>query len=142
MKQMVSSFPTFEKQHHPLVAGAKLHLDTVIIHPFRDGNGRTSRLLLDYLLLKHEHPNVLLKLKDKQTYFQAIRDSKSQRDHAPFARFIIGQASQSLITKIDLLNKQAMDEKKKTSMKPESDTAKHQKKRQKYLIYGTGKPRL
>jgi Fic family protein len=35
-----------EKKVHPLIAVAALNLDFLCIHPFRDGNGRVSRLLL------------------------------------------------------------------------------------------------
>ena len=103
MKQMVQDFPAFEKENHPLVAAAKLHLDTVIIHPFRDGNGRTSRLLLDYVLLKDDHPSVLLKVEDKPVYFQAIRESRKQKNLEPFARFVVSQATERLGAKVKLL---------------------------------------
>lgn len=36
----------------PALAAARLHLDLLVIHPFRDGNGRTARLLGSYLLLR------------------------------------------------------------------------------------------
>jgi len=41
-----------EKSVHPLIALAAFNLDFLCIHPFRDGNGRVSRLLL---LLQHYH---------------------------------------------------------------------------------------
>ena len=115
MKQMIERFQTFDQKNHPLIVGAKLHLDTVIIHPFRDGNGRTGRLLLDYVLLKHKHPNVLLKVEDKPTYFQAIRDSKAQKDHTPFASFIVQQATKSLEAKITLLEQPQQEQQQKTT---------------------------
>ena len=36
----------FERWVHPLIAMAAFNLDFLCIHPFRDGNGRVSRLLL------------------------------------------------------------------------------------------------
>ena len=112
MKEMVAAFPKAELEQHPLVAGAMLHLDTVLIHPFRDGNGRTARLLLDYVLLKHNHPSVLLRVEDKPAYFQAIREAKAQKDHRPFANFVIQQANRSLTEKIALLEKPSVKETK------------------------------
>lgn len=48
MRELVASWSETldEKSIHPLIAAAALNLDLLCIHPFRDGNGRVSRLLL------------------------------------------------------------------------------------------------
>ncbi len=109
-RPMAQNFAKVEQEHHFLVAGARLHLDTVVIHPFFDGNGRTSRFLLDYVLLKHNHPLFVHKVEDKPAYFQAIRDSKQAKSYELFTHYVIGQASRSLKAKINLLEKPHLSE--------------------------------
>lgn len=57
---------------------AELHGELVMIHPFRDGNGRVTRLLGDLLLMQAEHPPIQMGAFDdveiRQEYHVAIRD--------------------------------------------------------------------
>ena len=50
---------------------AKFNIEFLRIHPFEDGNGRTSRLLLNYNLLIQGHAPVILPSKIKEEYFAA-----------------------------------------------------------------------
>jgi Fic family protein len=45
--------------HHVLQA-SELHDNMVAVHPFADGNGRTARLLMNYDLLRHGFPHVIV----------------------------------------------------------------------------------
>lgn len=123
MKQMVACFPKTEKTDHPLVVGAKLHLDTVIIHPFFDGNGRASRLQFDYVLLKSGHPDFVPKVEDKPAYFQSIRESRATRNDKSFVHYMIKSATASLTNKIKLLDmpKQKESEKEQPQKKKDHD---------------------
>lgn len=58
---------------HPVVAAAKFHGYFEYLHPFRDGNGRTGRLLSNFLLLKAGHPLLIVKLEDRENYISALR---------------------------------------------------------------------
>lgn len=58
---------------HSAVAAALLHYRFVRIHPFDDGNGRISRLLLNYHLLRNGLPPVVIKSTDKQNYLFALQ---------------------------------------------------------------------
>lgn len=58
---------------HPVLTAALLHYRFVRIHPFDDGNGRISRLLLNYHLLRNGLPPIVIKSSDKQNYLFALQ---------------------------------------------------------------------
>jgi Fic family protein len=60
---------------HPVQVAAELHYRFVLIHPFDDGNGRISRLLMNYHLLKNDHPPVIIKSADKKNYLRALHEA-------------------------------------------------------------------
>ena len=55
------------------------HEKLVTIHPFSDGNGRTSRLLMNLLLIKAGYPPVVILPEDKLAYFDALDHARSDR---------------------------------------------------------------
>ncbi len=69
-------FATYEKdlkKGHPVVAGAKLHFNIVMVHPFVDGNGRTARLINNLHLIKCGYPPVIIDAsQDKPEYFETL----------------------------------------------------------------------
>ncbi len=61
-----------KSKEHPVVQAALAHLDLVGIHPFVDGNGRTSRLLMNLILMKHGYfPAIILK-NDRKRYYNTL----------------------------------------------------------------------
>ncbi len=61
-----------ENKLHPVKLAAQFHYDFVCIHPFDDSNGRTSRLLMNYVLLYYNFPPVIIKSVDKRNYLLAL----------------------------------------------------------------------
>ena len=57
-----------------LKASAYFHCKFENIHPFSDGNGRVGRLALNYFLLIHNHPPIIIHEEDRLKYFQALED--------------------------------------------------------------------
>jgi Fic family protein len=55
------------------------HYKFVSIHPFGDGNGRISRLIMNYVLLKYNYPLLMIKNTDRRSYFKSLE--KSQLNH-------------------------------------------------------------
>lgn len=55
-----------------LVAAAYFHAKLENIHPFSDGNGRVGRLLMNYILLIHNHPTITIFEEDRKDYYDAL----------------------------------------------------------------------
>jgi len=59
-------------KHHPLVMCAILHHWLTWIHPFSDGNGRVSRLFLNFFLLQKGYPEIVIKISERDKYYNAL----------------------------------------------------------------------
>jgi Fic family protein len=57
---------------HVLLA-AEFHYRFIRIHPFDDGNGRTARLLMNFILMQYGYPPAIIKTEDKENYFNVLR---------------------------------------------------------------------
>ncbi len=72
-----------------LVAAAYFHASFENIHPFADGNGRTGRLLLNYFLITHNHPPLVIYQEDRtRRYFDALEAWDTQEELNPLIDFL------------------------------------------------------
>jgi len=60
----------------------------VNIHPFSDGNGITSRLLMNFELMKSGFPPITIEKDDRFKYYEALDISGTEGDYEPFLLFI------------------------------------------------------
>lgn len=51
---------------------ALFHYRYIRIHPFEDGNGRIARLLMNFILARHDYPMIVVKSADKENYLNAL----------------------------------------------------------------------
>jgi len=72
---------------HPVRLAALVHYKLVYIHPFLDGNGRTSRLLMNLVLMRAGFPPVIIRRSDRETYYRHLQTA-NEGDVRPFIRFI------------------------------------------------------
>ena len=56
----------------PIELASLFHYRYIRIHPFEDGNGRISRLMVNYILYRHGYPMIVVKSKDKTNYLTAL----------------------------------------------------------------------
>ncbi|XP_077456081.1 protein adenylyltransferase FICD [Stigmatopora argus] len=74
-------------QLHPVEYAALAHYKLVYVHPFVDGNGRTSRLLMNLVLLQARYPPITIRKEQRAEYYAAL-DTANEGDVRPFIRFI------------------------------------------------------
>jgi Fic family protein len=62
-----------DKDVNPILIAAEFHYKFIRIHPFDDGNGRTARILMNFILMQFGFPPVIIKTQDKENYFAVLR---------------------------------------------------------------------
>ena len=80
---------------HPVVIAALFHHKFVSIHPFDDGNGRLSRILMNLILMQKGYPPVVIKMDDRQNYYSLLNRADNG-DSWPFVEYIIESLKNSL----------------------------------------------
>jgi Fic family protein len=69
-----------QQNAHPVSVAAEAHFRLVSIHPFTDGNGRTTRLLMNLILLLNGYPMAIIKTEERTTYLDAINKAQKGKD--------------------------------------------------------------
>ncbi|MFY7990230.1 MAG: Fic family protein [Fluviicola sp.] len=107
-KQMEDYFIWYQENRktlHPVVLAAEMHERLVTIHPFIDGNGRTSRLVMNLILLQHGY--VIANIKgDSNTrleYYTALEKAQVEGDKTIFYRFVAATEKQCLERYLSIL---------------------------------------
>lgn len=96
MEELINWYEQKSNQLHPITRGAMLHAIFVGIHPFIDGNGRTSRLLLNLELMKAGYPPVIIKVENRLNYYEALDKAHTQKEYDDFIQLVAKEAEESL----------------------------------------------
>ena len=64
---------------HPVILSARFHCFFEFLHPFRDGNGRIGRLFSNFILLKYNHPMIIVSKEDKEHYISSLNFYRKER---------------------------------------------------------------
>ena len=88
---------------HPMVLAARFHGFYEYLHPFRDGNGRTGRLLSNFILLQYHLPELIILKEDRQQYISALKAKRTEGTDEHLIAFFFHAAIKQL--QADLLQK-------------------------------------
>lgn len=75
---MESTAEALTRDIHPVIVAARFHGFFENLHPFRDGNGRTGRLLSNWIMMHCGHPLIIIDIKDRAAYIDALRKIRSE----------------------------------------------------------------
>ncbi len=88
MQNLILEYKEEWQSYHPIVRATLLHGEFVKIHPFIDGNGRTSRLLLNFELMKNGYPPIIIKKENRAQYYNVLDHAHTTMDYQPFLEFV------------------------------------------------------
>ena len=80
----------------PILRAAVLHTWLVSIHPFIDGNGRTSRAVMNLELIRAGLPPIIIRKKDRPRYLDGLRHSDDAGDIGPLLDLFVARADDAL----------------------------------------------
>ena len=91
-------YETNKNKLHPIILAAEIHERLVTIHPFIDGNGRTSRLVMNLILLQHGYviANIKGDYNSRMQYYEALETAQTKNNKNDFLLFVAQIEKQSL----------------------------------------------
>ena len=95
MEELIKWISENKKNLHNIELSALLHHKLVYIHPFFDGNGRTSRLAMNILLMQYGFPMVVILKNDRKRYYNVLNRADNG-DYEPLIKFILRNVERSL----------------------------------------------
>ncbi len=95
MHTLVTWLNTNEQKIHPIELASQAHHKLAAIHPFFDGNGRTSRLLMNVLLMRKGFPLTIILKNDRKKYYRVLSRA-DDGDLAPLVQFVAQTIERSL----------------------------------------------
>lgn len=87
MEKLIIKYENW-KEYHPIIRAALLHGELVKIHPFIDGNGRTSRLIMNLSLMNSGYLPVIIKKEKRLEYYNALDKAHTTGDYTEFIKMI------------------------------------------------------
>lgn len=83
LRELILWYEKNKEKYPGLVLGAVIHNQFENIHPFRDGNGRVGRILLNNILIKHNLPPINIDLKNRHEYYESLQAYEKSHDIKP-----------------------------------------------------------
>jgi len=104
LEELVKWYKKNKGKIHPLILAYDFHLRYESIHPFRDANGRTGRLILNKILMQNGYPPMIVYKENKESYFNAIEKARDGRKKK-YYQFMLKQTNKSYDYLLDLFEK-------------------------------------
>jgi len=109
MHDLIEWYRAKKEELHPLLLAAEFHYKFIRIHPFDDGNGRTARLLMNFILMQNAYPPVVIRTDDKENYFAVLRQADAG-NLEPFIEYIGENLEHSLTLMLKGARGESIDE--------------------------------
>lgn len=104
MNEFIEWYSTKAQELHPVERAAMVHIIFVGIHPFVDGNGRTSRLLLNLELMNNGYPPIVIKNANRLEYYSALDKAHTTGENFDFVSLVVKETNDMLDRYISLCN--------------------------------------
>ncbi len=85
---MKALFDSMRAEKEPIVQAVLGHWLFGYIHPYKDGNGRVARFLMNLMLVSGGYPWTIVRNIRRKQYLESLEAASTGRDIVPFARFI------------------------------------------------------
>lgn len=102
MDLLLNWYEKNKEKLHPLVLAIIFHHKFEKIHPFADGNGRTGRMILNYILLKNNFPPLIILKKTRSDYLEVLRKADNsdlikvdEKNYFPLIQFVADEMVRS-----------------------------------------------
>ena len=102
MEKLILNYKTWNI-YHPIVKAALLHGELVKIHPFIDGNGRTSRLIMNLDLMNSGYNPIIIKKEDRLKYYEALDKAHTTGDYTDFVKLVTEAENEMLDRYLEVL---------------------------------------
>lgn len=102
MERLILTYNTWS-EYHPIIQAALLHGELVKIHPFVDGNGRTSRLLMNLDLMNSGYNPVIIKKESRLKYYEALDKAHATGNYTDFVKLVTKLEVEMLKKYLELL---------------------------------------
>jgi len=102
MEKLIKWIKKEKGNYHIIELSAILHHKLVAIHPFWDGNGRTSRIIMNILMMNAGYPMAIILKNDRQRYYRVLSEA-DKGDYKNLCEFLAQSAIRSLNIYLDVL---------------------------------------
>lgn len=104
MEELIRFYNTSDL--HPVLKAIIFKVRMIKIHPFCDGNGRTSRILLNYMLVRYGYPTLTIPNKWKEEYFEALDQAHLSYNYTKIIKLIMKCLDERCDKYIRVINEQ------------------------------------
>jgi len=103
MQKLIQWINTNKKKLHAIELAAIVHHKLAYIHPFWDGNGRVSRIIMNIFIMQAGFPMAIILKNDRKRYYRVLSEA-DKGDYSPFCEFVAQSVIRSLNLYLKLLN--------------------------------------
>ncbi|RED99843.1 Fic family protein [Marinoscillum furvescens] len=105
MEDYFEYYELHSKRLHPIILSAEMHERLVSIHPFVDGNGRTSRLVMNLILMSRGYTRANIKgdTQSRLAYYRALQQVQKNANPDPFYHLVADEVIRSLEQHLELV---------------------------------------